>query len=138
MLKLLISNSLYPAYPIKTSSHQAIKHQVFLPNPQTFTPFKSDSFLPPATPARATSAALPITWVVWRKDLSVVIARSAVLVLADVGWESAVAIQGGAFGEGIGFGFEGGRSGFWETGDDRNETCESEGEEQLSDQLVEG
>jgi hypothetical protein len=49
-----------------------------------------------------------------------------------------VAIEGGAFGEGIGLGFEGGRGGCWETGDDRNETCKSEGEEQLSSQLVEG
>ncbi len=48
-----------------------------------------------------------------------------------------MAIEGGAFGEIISFGFEGGRSGCWETGDDCNETCESEGEEELRGNLVE-
>lgn len=121
-----------PLPSISHKKHRVIKPsviRVFFPNPQTLTPFKSsDSFLLPATPARATSAALPITRVVWRKDLTVVIARSAVLALADVGWESAVAIEGGAFGEGIGIGFDSGRGRGWETGYDSNETCESEGE----------
>jgi hypothetical protein len=129
--------SLTQSIPIKPLSHQAISHQILF-KPPFPNPFKSnDSLLPPATPARATSAALPITRVVWRKDLTVVIARSSVFILADVGWESAVAVEGGAFGEANGFGFEGGRSGCWETGDDFNETCESEGEEQLDVQLVE-
>jgi hypothetical protein len=59
------------------------------------------------------------------------------LALVDVGWESAVAIEGGAFGEGIGIGFDSGRGRGWETGYDSNETCESEGEEELSGKLVE-
>lgn len=117
MLKFLITISLYLAYPIK--KHRVIKPSAVgfpFPGYRLSPPFKSnDSFLSPATPARATSAALPISWVVWRKDLPGVIARSTVLVLADLSWESAVAIEGGAFGEGIGLGFEGGRSGCWET-----------------------